>query len=343
MATKSRPSCSEKTYQSSSPIAPATRHHEADDEYASSLAEDYQAERDIARTRSRHSPQHQAATVAAEDTTRRESTRYSSQESLPDQVHPRTSLDSSSKGDEDSFFHWTIPSVLFAASTICWYDPSRFPALFFVFMAFAFLRSEALLHASKRVAVRHISDGITLSMTSFVQDSQQSKRFMAALSEVIHVALTNDRLTKTFKAVAVETVRDEELQSDILDTLTLAIVRATNNEGNSRLSEVVLHAFEQGFSQALCNEQFMNSILNAIVQALVSASQNTRLRQAVLDVSTEAVSTAVRDERFMSELKQVMKECLRDSELFRAGAAGMLGAVIPGVGDRRKISEKDKK
>jgi hypothetical protein len=34
----------------------------------------------------------------------------------------------------------------------------------------------------------------------------------------------------------------------------------------------------------------------------------------------------------MNEFKQAVKECLRDSDMFRAGATGFIGAMMPGGG-----------
>jgi hypothetical protein len=227
------------------------------------------------------------------------------------------------------YFSVTIPAALLCAAGICWHDPMKFPVLFFVFLALGFIRSDSLWHASKQVVVRYISDGITLSFALFARDEQQSNRFMQALSETIRVALTNEQLTATFKEMAIDTIRDEHLQAAILDTMSAAIVRAMQDEN---FKAVVLSAVQQGCSDALSNMEFMDSMFDAIVEAIISASENIKLRKALLDVSTEAVSTAVRDERFMNELKQVFKECLRDSELFRAGVSGFIGAMKPGGG-----------
>lgn len=217
-------------------------------------------------------------------------------------------------------------AALFAAGAIAYCDPSKAPFLFFTVLGLGILLKERLLHSSKRSMVRHISDGITLSMVEFTRNQDESEAFMSALSETIRLALTNEQLTSTFKEIAIESFRNEELQKDIICTFSTAIVRASED---TPFKKVLLSAIEQGISEALSDEDFMNSMFSSLVNALVSASQNEELREAIMNTTTEAVSTAVRDERFMNELKQAMKECLRDSDIFRAGASGLIGAVLP--------------
>ena len=224
------------------------------------------------------------------------------------------------------FYRVWIPSTLFGAAAICWYDPSKAPALFFALCAFGFLYADTIINASKRDTVRHISDGITLSMVEFSKDTEQSSTFIAALTETIHVILAHDQLTSTFKQIVVDSMRDEQLQSELLDTLSGAIVRASADDN---LRKVLLSAFQQGFEEALNDQDFMDAMLRSMVHAIVSASQNKALLDAMLDVTTEAVSASVRDARFMQELKEAMKDCLRDSDIFRAGASGFFGALNP--------------
>jgi len=236
-------------------------------------------------------------------------------------------IDRETKDVSYGFFQVATPAALFCAAGVAYRDPSLGPFLFFLLGGLAFLFFEDIIRSSKRTMVRHISDGVTLSLIEFVENSDQSEAFISALGETIRIALTNENFTTTFKTIAIESMRDERLQSDILDTCSGAIVRASQDSG---FNKVLLSAFSQGISDAISDKEFMDAIFKSLVGAMVAASQNDELRMAVLNVTTEGVSTAVRDERFMDELKSAMKECLSDGELFRAGATGLWGAVLPG-------------
>lgn len=233
-----------------------------------------------------------------------------------------------------------IPAALLVASAISYLDPNMAPCLFFLFAGLGFLINETLIKSSQKTMVRHISDGITLSMVEFSQDSQKAENFTSALSETIRVALTNDKLTKTFRDIAIESMRNEDLQSDILDTISNAMVRVSEDE---TLRKATLSAIEQGISHTLADKAFMDAMYGSLVSALVLTSQNEELQRVLLTVVTEAISSAVRDEQFMEELKQAMKECLRDSEIFRAGASGLLGAVLPSRKNNDKTTTSDSK
>eukprot|EP00588_Corethron_pennatum_P036698 CAMPEP_0194348330 /NCGR_PEP_ID=MMETSP0171-20130528/106477_1 /TAXON_ID=218684 /ORGANISM="Corethron pennatum, Strain L29A3" /LENGTH=270 /DNA_ID=CAMNT_0039115665 /DNA_START=173 /DNA_END=982 /DNA_ORIENTATION=+ len=241
-------------------------------------------------------------------------------------------------------FSMVIPGAFFCAAAISWYDPSKAAGLFFLFFGLAFVWADDLITSSRGTASRHISDGITLSLVEFANDpersgdliaalsetlqvaltnekltSERSGDLIAALSETLQVALTNEKLTSTFKEVVIGSFRDEQLQMDILDTFSSAMIGASKNDNFNR---ALHHAIGKGMSDALGNKEFMEASFAALVDALVAASQNDALRETMLNVVSQSVSDAVSDQRFMTELKGAIKECLKDSDIFRAGAAG---------------------
>jgi len=232
-------------------------------------------------------------------------------------------------------FSMVIPGAFFCAAAISWYDPSKAAGLFFLFFALAFVWADDLITSSRGTASRHISDGITLSLVEFANDPERSGDLIAALSETLQVALTNEKLTSTFKEVVIGSFRDEQLQMDILDTFSSAMIGASKNDNFNR---ALHHAIGKGMSDALGNKEFMEASFSALVDALVAASQNDALRETMLNVVSQSVSDAVSDQRFMTELKGAIKECLKDSDIFRAGAAGFFGAVLPG----KKVKETKK-
>eukprot|EP00588_Corethron_pennatum_P014772 CAMPEP_0194273826 /NCGR_PEP_ID=MMETSP0169-20130528/7085_1 /TAXON_ID=218684 /ORGANISM="Corethron pennatum, Strain L29A3" /LENGTH=234 /DNA_ID=CAMNT_0039016891 /DNA_START=88 /DNA_END=789 /DNA_ORIENTATION=+ len=206
-------------------------------------------------------------------------------------------------------FATAMPGALFCAAAISWYDPSKAAGLFFLFFALAFGSADDLINSSRCTASRHISDGISLSLVEFANDPARSGDLIAALSETLQVALTNEKLTRTFKEVSIGSFRDEQLQMDILDTLSSAMIRASKNDNFNR---ALHHAVGKGMSDALGNKDFMEASFAALVDALVSASQNDALRETMLNVVSQSVSDAVSDQRFMTELKGAIKECLKD-------------------------------
>lgn len=218
-----------------------------------------------------------------------------------------------------------ISAILFAFSAVAYAHPSLAPCLFFMLCGFGILLKESLMTSSQPRVIRHISDGITLCLVEFSQDTEKSEAFMSALSESIRVVLTNDNLKSTLRDVVVSSLRDEGLQSDIHDVIRAAVVRVSEDV---RFCQAIILAVGRGASDAMSDKEFVAGFCGTFVKSVVLASKNEELREALLNVTTEAVSTAVRDERFMGEFKQAMKDCLSDSDIFRAGASGLLGAVL---------------
>jgi len=180
-----------------------------------------------------------------------------------------------------------------------------------------------MITSSRQQAVSNISAGVTRSLVEFSQHPEQSEPLIGALSQTIRVALTNEELQATFRDVAIKSMRDGELQSDILNVVTGSLVKASNDEN---LKKVLLSSIQQGMSDALNNQEFLDAIFSSTMKVVVTGAKNTKLRDTVLNVATEAVSLAIQDKRFIQELKGVLKEVLRDGDLYRASAAGLVGA-----------------
>lgn len=81
--------------------------------------------------------------------------------------------------------------------------------------------------------------------------------------------------------------------------------------------------------------------MTSVVQAIVSASQDEQLKRTVMSVVTEAVSEALADERFVNEIRGAVKETLKDGDLYRAGARGVLSAALPSFGKGSSSSKSD--
>lgn len=217
----------------------------------------------------------------------------------------------------------TIATTLVSAAAICWVDPNKFPAVFFVVCALGFLYRDPLMEVLTRPISRHLSESATGTVEELFRNEQRFDRILNATTDALQRAMTSVPLRATLKSAMVDSMRDEELHDAVLSTTTNAIVKASKDDG---LREALTIIAKHGVLEALRDQEFMTDIVSSLVQSIVASSQDPELKQAILAVATEAVSTALQDEKFVAIFRQVMKDCLSDGTLYRAGASGLIGA-----------------
>merc|ERR1712046_22280 len=70
-------------------------------------------------------------------------------------------------------------------------------------------------------------------------------------------------------------------------------------------------------------------LTRAGTRACISASGDEELRQALTCVTKVAVADALQDERFMSAFRAAICESMRDGNIYRSAASGIVGAINP--------------
>lgn len=221
------------------------------------------------------------------------------------------------------FWETAIPASLISAAALCWLDPTKFPSVFFVLCGLSFLLRDPLLEVLTRPVSRHLSESATSTVEGLLADDHRVDRLLAAGHRALQRTMDSAPLRSTLKGALVDSMQDVELHEAVLKTTTKAIVKASYDEGLRQALTVVA---QHGVLEALRDEAFMKDIVTSLVRSIVTSSQDPELKHAILVVATEAVSTALQDEKFVAIFRQVMKDCLSDGALYRAGASGLLGA-----------------
>ena len=221
------------------------------------------------------------------------------------------------------FWETAIPATMISAAAICWIDPSKFPAVFFVFCGVGFLFRDPILEVLTRPISRHLSESATGTVEELLKNEKRFDRILNAGTDALQRTLESVPLRSTLKTAIVESMQDEDLHDVVLATTTNAIVKASKDDGLRKALTVIA---KHGVLEALRDEDFMKDIVASLVRSIVASSQDPELKEAILVVATEAVSTALQDEKFVAIFRQVMKDCLSDGALYRAGATGLIGA-----------------
>ena len=226
-----------------------------------------------------------------------------------------------------------VPVLLILAAATCWIDPTKSASVFFIFCGLAFIYRDPVIESLTKPFSHHISESATKTAEEIFGNETRFDRILTVGTDAFQRAMESEPLRKSLKLAIVEATQDDDLLHAVLSTTTSAIVKASRDE-NLRAALVVVA--KEGVLEALRDEFFMKDIVASLVAAIVSASRDEELKGTVVSVSTEAVSAALQEKGFIASLRQVIKDCLGDKEMYRASALGLLGAVIPGGGSSRK-------
>lgn len=220
-----------------------------------------------------------------------------------------------------------VPSAWFVAAAVCWYDPQLGFSIAFMMVGFTYLFMDSLATYFTKPAVQGMSAALTDALNTFAseENSEQADLLFDALTETISKALQSHALVSTLKHSFAETLQDDELQQVGIDTLQSALIKASEND---EFQETALNVTKKAFIAALSNEAFVKELMESVVNAIVMASQDEQLTKSILGVVTQAVSEALADDDFTSELRGAVKDALRDGDIYRAGATGMISAAF---------------
>ena len=224
-------------------------------------------------------------------------------------------------------------------------DPQRFPAVFFLFCGLGFLVRDPLIEVLTRPMSVHISESATKMAEELLGNQERLDRIISASSSALEHAMGSGHLQKTLKNAIVDSTQDEDLENVILGTVSKAIIKATKDES---MLDALTGVAKQGLLEALRDKDFMKDSVQSLVEAILEAVQDPELKAAFMVIVTESVSTALQDEQFVAIFSRVMKDVLSDGSMYRAGASGLLGAIMPGrpsskstTDSSRTVSSKD--
>jgi hypothetical protein len=208
-----------------------------------------------------------------------------------------------------------ISPSLAAAAAICWVDPSKFPSVFFGICCLGFIMRDPLLEVMTRPISQHISESAAKTAEELFRDETRFDRILSAGAHGLQRTMGSD------------------LENALLQTITGAIVKSTKDESLLQALTVVA---KQSMLDTLRDDAFMRDSASLIVNSILSAVRDEELKTALLAVATEAVSAALQDEKFVAIFRRVMKDVLSDGDMYRASAAGLVGAFMPRSISNRK-------
>jgi len=231
-----------------------------------------------------------------------------------------------------------IPAAFFASSAACFYDPSLSPTICFFMIGCGMLCFDSVSSYFTKPVTKGLSKALTNSMMTFADEENRERTDMLldALSVSIGRALESSSLKNTVKKSFIETMSDDELQSAVISTVKEAMEKAGQND---ELKATAFDITKGAFVGALSDESFINESMEAAVDAMVTASQNAVLCDSLLSVVKQAISEAMHDEEFVAEFRTVVKDCLTDGDIYRAGAKGVVSAAF---GGRKKSDSSNK-
>ena len=245
---------------------------------------------------------------------------------------------SQSNKSSQLFWETAIPASLVAAAAACLVDPDKFPAIVFLFAGLGFLLRTPLMGAMTRPIACQISETATITVEElFVGGGSEERldRLWTASSGAIQHAMGSEILQQTLKNAIVDSTQDEDLENVILATVTKAIVKATKDES---MLEALTSVAKEGLLEALRDKEFMKDSVSSLVEAILEASQDPKLKDTFLMIVTDSVQTALQDEDFVAMFAKVIKDVLSDGSMYRAGASGLIGAIMPKRSSNKKVS-----
>ena len=244
--------------------------------------------------------------------------------SLKDEQRWRPSMISNRYKYNETTTPWDIiiPSSLFAASAICWIDPTIAPSIIFALLGFATVNITPVMQYFTKPATEGLTVTITDALNTITSEkhSEQREKLFFALADLISKSVQSTALRTTLKESLLSSLMDDDLHDATLNTLQTALIKASENEG---FRSTALHVVKEALVGALRDEDFVRDLMSSIVGAMVQASQEEELTQSVLDVVTRAVSQALADESFVSEIRGAVKDTLQDGDICKAGANGI--------------------
>ena len=239
----------------------------------------------------------------------------------------RRSSKSRQTPSDDPSWDKIIPAIFFAASAACFVDPTKAPSIFFALLGFMTIFISPVMNFLAAPVTEGLTGTVTASLDAFTADENgpRRERLYESLADLLSTSLYSSPLRDAVRQFIVESLTSEELHDSALNTLQTALIKASENEG---LRSAALLVVRQAFVGALNDEAFVRDLMSSIVGAMVQASREEELTQSFLDVVTTAVTKALADERFVMELRGAITDTLKDGEIYKAGARGMVSAAF---------------
>eukprot|EP00747_Dinoflagellata_sp_TGD_P178802 gnl/TRDRNA2_/TRDRNA2_28456_c0_seq1.p1 gnl/TRDRNA2_/TRDRNA2_28456_c0~~gnl/TRDRNA2_/TRDRNA2_28456_c0_seq1.p1 ORF type:complete len:395 (-),score=61.79 gnl/TRDRNA2_/TRDRNA2_28456_c0_seq1:97-1245(-) len=221
---------------------------------------------------------------------------------------------------------------------------------------------KAILELVKRALAQQVSEVLVGTVVQLTSSSSNMNLILHAVSEGIRKSMANDRLKAALKEVIVESMRYEELDGEIMKTMSRCMVVAARDKSlrhalltvmteslkEDGLSKDVLVALSdasqsQGLrdaalslvKNALKDSRFMSDIALAFVQSGLSVLKDEEISCAMISMAKVAIEAGFKDEAFCSTLHEIAASSLRSGVMYRQAARGVVGALNPFSGRRK--------
>merc|ERR1740121_2636007 len=88
-------------------------------------------------------------------------------------------------------------------------------------------------------------------------------------------------------------------------------------------------------TDAMRDSGFVSDVTSTITNAGISVIKDDDIRESMVNVGKLAIVHALRDEGFLRVLRETLAESLKDGNIYRGAAAGVVGALNPWARLRR--------
>lgn len=223
------------------------------------------------------------------------------------------------------------------------------------------LVARAIVGVAVQISSDPYADALLRAAGSAIQQATVHQQFKAALKgavvdgmrfEQLHdeivgtltgsmVAASRDKgLRGALLGVITTALRDEEFMSQMLATMTDATVSAAQNR---HLRDAVLGVAKIAITDAFKDESFVADITTALTDAGLRAARDSEIRGALVDIAKAAIVEAVKDDSFLKVLRETFANSLRDGQIYRGAALGVLGAFTPFGRGRAPVEEAEER
>jgi len=219
-----------------------------------------------------------------------------------------------------------------------------------------------ILALVQRVLAQQMSEVIVGTVVQLTSSSSNMNLMLDAVSEGIRKSMANDRLKAALKEVVVESMRYDELDSEIMQTMSRCMVVASRDQSLRRaLLTVITESFKDDgllkgvlvalpdasqsrdlrdtllsvVKNALKDSRFMSEFASAFAQSGVSVLKDEEVSRAMISMAKVAIEAGLKDESFCSTLHEIAASSLSSGVMYRQAARGVVGALNPFNGRRK--------
>jgi len=198
----------------------------------------------------------------------------------------------------------------------------------------SFTSAKGVNRLVQEVSESIVKEGLDVrAKTAMREAALEAMRFEELHSAIVEtltgsmIAASRDKsLRAALLGVITAALKDEGFVEDMLSTMTAATISAAKNR---ELRDSVLGIAKSAITDTMKDSGFLDDMTSALTSAGIRASQDESVQSAMVDIGKAAVTEALRDERFLQIIRDTLANSLKDGNIYRGAAMGVVGALNP--------------